>query len=198
MDASTVKHPFIPPAAVADLRRQASRLAALGHAKDRREWRFGWTVNDIWDSLPEDVQAEVSREMFFVECSRLINEAVRFPLVTETGETVRVWASVEKEFRDVAGLELMQERLSFDHFRVARSLYLHKKVSVPVYALAKAIEQEWTADDMKRHFDPPEPPDMFQRAVGWLDLLETYASQYANGKAAQIAVHVRAIRELLA
>ncbi|RPJ29426.1 MAG: hypothetical protein EHM33_00845 [Chloroflexi bacterium] len=189
------QHPFIPPAAVDNLRRQASRLAALGHAKDRREWKFGELVNKTWDNLPEDVTAEVSREMFFVECSRLINEQADFPIVSASGETLRRWCEVVAAFENMPGIEIMREHLSFEHFRLARVLANKGKVSVPAYALAVAAEQRYTADEMRQHFDPPEPPDEYARATGHLEWMETFDW---NGKKAQALPHVRALRELLA
>lgn len=192
-----VSQTFLPPAAVDDLRRQATRLDAANHARDRREWRFGESVNRIWDELDADVKAEISREVFFVECSRYINAALIFPIVAESGETLRRWCEIAARFRDTPGIEAMREALSFDHFRQAVTLANKGKVSVPVYALAVAIEQRYTADEMRQHFDPAETPDWYARATGWLDSLETYAAQYANGNAQQIAAHVTAIRELL-
>lgn len=194
MSITSASHPFLPDTFVADLQAQARRLSAAGKARDRRQWRFGEMVNSAWDIIPNDVKEEIPLGVFYAECSRIINASVPFPLVSASGETLRRWCEIAARFAGTPGIEAMREALSFEHFRQSVILANNGKVSVPVYALAEAIRLGLDSEDMRTHFDPPTPPDYHQRAIGWLDCLETYEW---NGNKAAALPHVRALRELI-
>lgn len=189
---------FLPPEFVAELQTQARRFAMLEKAKSRREWKFGETVNRAWCELCQDVKAEVSKEQFYVECSYHINSVCEFPLVSASGETLRRWCEVAASFAEVPGIEIMRETLSFDHFRQARILAGKGKVSVPVYALAVAASEGYTAEEMRTHFDPPQALDEFSRVTGWIDSLQTARFEWlAKEKREKLTYHLSEIRKIL-
>lgn len=163
---------FLPPEFVAQLQTQARRYMALEKLKSRREWYFGELANCQWDRLSDDVKAEVTKDQFYAECSYLINVVSDFPIVSASGETLKRWCEVAASYRDMPGLEIIREKLSFDHFRRARILANKGKVSVPAYALAVAATQQYTAEEMTQHFDPPQAPNEYERITGWLDGLQ--------------------------
>ena len=185
---------FLPPDVIDDLQRHARRYAAVERVMDRHQWYFAEKVNSLWTSLPDGVKAEVRMEGFYVECSYWINKAAGYAIVGSSGETLRKWCETAAPFAGLPGLEAIKERLRFDHFKVALYLSNKGKVPVPSYALAFAIEHDYTADELRRHFDPPQPPDDYARATGHLEWMETFDW---NGHKAQALPHVRALQELL-
>jgi hypothetical protein len=189
---------FLPSAFVAELQTQARRYATLEKIKSRREWKFGELVNCQWDRLDADVKAEISREMFYVECSRLINDVADFPIVSASGETLRRWCEVAAAYQNMPGLEIIREQLSFDHFRRARILANKGKVIVPSYALAVAATQGYTAEEMATHFDPPQAPNEFERVTGWIDSLQAARFEWlARDKRERLASLLGEIRKIL-
>jgi hypothetical protein len=189
---------FLPLAFVDNLQRQARRYAVLEKLKSRREWFFGDLINCQWEKLNDEIKDEVTREGYYVECSYWINAAVGFPIVGASGETLRRWCEVAESFKNVPGIESMKDHLSFDHFRRARVLANKGKVSVPVYALAVAAAEGYTAEEMSRHFDPPASPDEFSRATGWLEGLESAKFEWLpRDKREQAHSLIRQLRQLL-
>lgn len=189
---------FLPAEFVDDLQTQARRYAVIERVKSRREWKFGELVNCQWEDLDPDVKAEITKDAYYMACSYYINAAVSFPIVSASGETLRRWCEVAAAYADMPALELIREQLSFDHFRRARILANKGKVSVPSYALATAIAQGYTAEEMARHFDPPEAPDEFSRVTGWLDSMESARFEWlARDKRERLVSLLREIRKLL-
>lgn len=162
---------ILPDAFVHRLQCEARKMNYIERAKSRKEWLFGELVNAQWDELPDDIRAEISREMYWMECSRIINAALPFPLVSASGETLRRWCEVSKAYENTMGIDALKDTLSFDHFVQARRLANIGKVSFPVAALAHAVEMHYTADEMRLHFDPPQKPTEYDRATGWIDSL---------------------------
>lgn len=172
-DKGKLSPAFLPPEFVTTLQTQARRYAALEKLKSRREWFFGELVNCEWERLESDVKAEFTKDRFYMLCSHLINEVTDFPIVAESGETLKRWCEVVASFQHMPGLEIIREKLSFDHFRRARILANKGKVSVPSYALAVAATQGYTAEEMTTHFDPPEAPNEYEMVIGRLDWLQS-------------------------
>lgn len=172
-------------------------MSALHKAADRRQWKIAELVNSQWATSPKELLDEISVEDFYVECSYWINQATGFPLVSASGETLRKWCNDYAAFEGMPGFEEMREVLAYEYFHQARILANNGKVSVPSYALAYAIENKLTADEMRQHFDPPTPPDWYQQANDKLDWFLNYAREHANGAGKQIAFHVGEIRKLL-
>lgn len=189
---------FLPPGFVTELQTQAREYAALEQVKSRREWAFGESVNCMWERLAPEIKAEISKDMFYVECSHHINASVEFPIVSASGETLRRWCEVAAAYRDMPGVELIRESLSFDHFRRARALANKGKVSVPAYALAVAVTHKYTAEEMSHHFDPPQAPNEYERVTGWLDGLQaTRFSWLPKEKRERLASLLQEIRKIL-
>lgn len=189
---------ILRPEFVAELQTQARRYAALEKLKSRREWYFGELVNCEWEHLNLEIREEVSKDRFYAECSYWINEASGFPIVTTSGETLRRWCEVAASYQQMPGLDLLREVLSFDHFTKARRLANKGKVSVPAFALAKAVEQGYTAEEMVTHFDPPQAPNEYERVTGWLDGLSTARFEWLDrNRREQLTKLLQEIRKLL-
>lgn len=163
------QHPtFLSVAFVERLQTEARKMGLIEKAKSKKEWLFGELINAEWETLPDEVKQEITREAYWQECSYWINDCMPFPLVSASGETLRRWCEVTKTFENMPALYAFRDVLSFDHFRQARALYNREKVPSPDKALADAYVNTWTADEMVRHFDPPQTPDEYTRATGWL------------------------------
>lgn len=189
---------ILPPEFVEKLQAQARRYQALQKLTSRREWYFGELVNCAWETLPDDIKAELTHEHYYMECSRVINEACEFPIVTHTGETLRRWCEIAASYQNMPALEEIREVLSFDHFVKARRLVNRQKIAVPSLALATAIEQEYTADEMVQHFDPPQPPNEYERVTGWLDSLQAARWSWLDrDRQTKVNYHLEEIRKIL-
>lgn len=188
---------FLSPEFVASLQQDAREYRAVEQDKSRKEWHFGRMVNDEWDALDADRKAELNKERFYHLCSQYMNAAVDFPIVGASGETLRRWCELELSYRNMPAFEAMSEALSFDHFRKARMLSNKGKVSVPAYALATAISEKLTADEMAYKFDPPQAPNEWERITGYIDSLQAMKLEFLNGSKAEFIQLVSRLRQIV-
>lgn len=132
-------------------------------------------VNDEWKGNP-DYDKEIRKEEFYVECCKEMNSGFDFPVIGDSGQTLRRWCEVEESYAKLPALAEFREVLSFDHFFQARRMANHPEIyhiTAPDIALAKAIENKWDAGDMVYHFSPKEPVHEYDKVIGWLDSLQT-------------------------
>jgi hypothetical protein len=165
------------PEFVNRLRREVKRLHRASRIAGRHQWRIARLVNKEWEWTNEQYEGEIRKEYFYAAISHEINAALPFPICTETGETLRRWCEVAATYSsaDTADLENI---LSFDHFRVARSLSKldrnEREGNTPMVILRRAAEEGWTVEEMNNHFgDGLEPPNEYDKAIGWLDGLQS-------------------------
>jgi hypothetical protein len=141
---------ILPDETVLKLQTEGRKYAALSKLKERKEWYFGNFINRLWETLPDDMREEIRLIDFYAECSAAINSGVRFPVVGTSGETLRRWCEVARHYQKFPNLDTVKRVLSFDHFRVARSLALDETNNIAsIDALKLAVEHEWTADEMR-------------------------------------------------
>lgn len=144
---------ILPDKAVAQLRRGGLRYHKHMRAISKREWYFGLRVNAIWSSLPMDVVEEIRISDFYAECSQWINYDLPFPVCASSGETLRRWCEVSAHYQTFPELDAWRQVLSFEHFRIARSLGADPTNTITsAQALAFAVEHELTADQMREAF----------------------------------------------
>ena len=188
---------ILPDEIVTALRQAGRRLSNIRKAESRKQWQLGRLVNDVWESLPNDIREEVRKEDYYAECSQWINYGLEFPVVGNSGQTLRRWADVEKQFRAFPN----NEYLSFHHFEQARTIGGNPLSDVTATeALALAIRHGWTADEMRAELDKRHEldPSVLEIRKSWplfgrfADILITL-----NGSRKQVEYHMREITRLV-
>ena len=86
----------------------------------------------------------------------------------ESGETLRRWAEVAATYENMPNAETFLEALSFDHLEKARKLARDGRIQAPDHALAVAVNEGLSADDMKERFDPSSAPHPYDVISGHL------------------------------
>jgi hypothetical protein len=131
------------------LRSLGASLGRAAKVQSRKQWVIAALVNREWADLEQEYRAEqVTREMFLAAASQYLNKCAGWALLSSSGETLRRWADVARQFEGVRGVEQYQELLSFDHFFKARKLYNAGDVTSPLDALEQAHRNGWTAEEM--------------------------------------------------
>lgn len=153
------------------LRAEAQKLSVIQRVTCQKQWAIGELVNEEWRRGGYD--GEITKEQFYQECSRAINHGLPFPLVSESGETLRRWCEVTESYAKVPAINEFKEVLSFDHFFQARRMANDPDCNLPApdIALAMAVKNKWTAGEMVYHFSPKEPVHEYDRVMSWLGSL---------------------------
>jgi hypothetical protein len=138
----------------------AEILADAEMLKSRKEWLIGTTANEHWDECEKYYKdAGINNEYFNILTSKAINEAAGFPLISESGDTLRMWREVTEQFKNV---KEDLKKLPFDYFRKARTLWNKSehgetliRITAPVVPIAEAIANNWTAREMYDNYIDP-------------------------------------------
>ena len=154
------------------LQSEARKLHLIDTAKSKKQWLFGEMANDEWKRGGYD--GEITKDKFLQECSRAINHGLPFPIVAESGETLRRWCEVAESYAKMPALSIFRQVLSFDHFFQARRLANDPtcKLPAPDIALAEAIQKKWTASEMVSHYAPKHLAHDYDKVINWLDGLQ--------------------------
>jgi hypothetical protein len=141
----------------AELREMGRRLGKLEGVRSARQWALAARVNREWDDLEREYKAErVTHSMYLAACSSWLNTCAGMPLLTPTGETLRRWCDLGRQFADPA-FDPYKAALPIEHFRVARAAYLAGEVASPLEALDRAVSERLTAEELGAVYrDPPE------------------------------------------
>ena len=140
-------------------------LEAMGYA-DSAKWEIAKQVNDMW---PEHAgMFSGDKKSFYVECSRVANDGLSVRIFGESGETLRRWCDVAATYENMPNAETFLDALSFDHLEKARKLARDGRIQAPDHALAVAINEGLSADDMKERFDPSSAPHPYDVISGHL------------------------------
>ncbi len=193
---------ILPDKAVNQLRRGGVRYAKHMRAISKRAWYFGLRVNFIWSSLPVDITTEIRLSDFYAECSQWINRDLSFPVCASSGETLRRWCEVAAHYETFPEVVLWREVLSFEHFRIAKSLGADPTNNVTsTEALAFAIHHELTADQMREAFkskqeaDPAILENRLRFAAWWGRVPDMLFG--LNGSRQQVEYHLFEIEKLV-
>jgi hypothetical protein len=163
---------------------EARKYGLIASAKSKKQWLVGDMINAEWKRNP-DFAAEITREEFYIECSRVMNSGMSFPVVGESGQTLRRWCEVAESFANMPALEEFKEVLSFDHFFQARRMANKPEIyhlSTPALALAEAVIRKWDSAEMVYHFSPKEPVHEYDKTIGWLDSLQAIKLEWIKSK----------------
>lgn len=145
----------LSPAFLAEIRSTARALGEAEIAKSRRQWALGEAANDEWDENARYYEAlGWTQDDFNAAISVEVNQAIGFTLITESGETLKMWREVTKQFANIPNLEAYKA-LPFEYFRLARKLWgmaekgeTVKPIPAPIVPIAEAQSLGITAHEM--------------------------------------------------
>lgn len=150
----------LDPEFVTELQAMANLHSDNQASADDDKWNIARKVNEMYG---EHKSIFPTRLEYYIECTRVINLTKRRKYLSDSGETLRRWCETVATYTPFES-EVERGRdfldiLTFDHLYKAKRLYLKEKVKSPFLALAEAARQNFTADEMQYHFDPPTKPD---------------------------------------
>lgn len=150
---------LLDPELEADIAHAAGEIDRLTGDLDNQQLIISRRVNDMWE---EHKSAFSSKMDYFAECSRVANLKSSRHVFAESGETLKRWCEVVATYENLDGelkrgydlsIEDLLDALTFHHLYKARKLYINGKVKSPLYALAEAMSNRWSAEDMEFHYD---------------------------------------------
>ena len=141
---------------------QAEQRKADGH-----KWDLAERVNSEY---PEYMYMFPTKLDYFAAMSQAINTQLSIGAFSESGQTLRFYCELQATLGNIPNIKRLLEASSIDHLRRAKRLAADNKIITDSgqlagadYAIAKAIENKWSAEDMEQHFDPAEPPDPYKQ-----------------------------------
>ena len=136
---------------------QAEQRKADGH-----KWDLAERVNSEY---PEYMYMFPTKMDYFAAMSQAINTQLNIGAFAESGQTLRFYCELQATLGNIPNIKELLEASSIDHLRRAKRLDSDNKVITDGgqlagadYAIAKAIEKKWSAEDMEQHFDPKQAP----------------------------------------
>lgn len=139
----------LDPTLVKILVDEAGKLENIIYEETQIKWIVADKVNDMWS---EHQGIFGNKDEYLAECSRVMNERTRIKMFGESGQTLRKWCQVQLAFSAFAESAELLSQTSFAHMEVAKSASIAGKVDSPVEAVAMAITNKWSADDLRFHF----------------------------------------------
>lgn len=151
---------ILDPEFCAELRAMSLNYDDNQRNTDDDKWSIARVVNEMWDEHKGQFDTKLD---YLAECSRVANKGLKHKRFSNSGETLRRWCEVQATYQafteKVQDADKFLDLLSFDHLSRAKKLYLNAKVKSPFLALLEAVKQNYTAEEMQFHFDPPTVPD---------------------------------------
>ncbi len=192
------------PQFVKAIRTEARAYAEAQGSADAHQWAIGALALAEWREQYSGENGgadEMPKMEFYQLASEAINSALPFPIVAQSGHTLRLWMSIVEtyEHTDTA----IRDALTYQHFRNAKRLAAmpENEGKNPDYFLAQAITGQLTADEMLEKYDPKrsEPVHEYDRVVGWLDSLQTAKLSWIRDAAQRKAfvAHATAMRRII-
>ncbi len=160
---------LIDPELIYELRTLARLCQSEQRKADSYKWQLARKANDEWPEYEfmtvEGERAFPIKKDYYKEITRVINLELPIALFGESGETLRRYCELEATCHNIKGIDELLKATSLDHAYRAKRLAAENKIKTenktPAnidYALAKAIAEKWSAEDMENYFDPKEPP----------------------------------------
>lgn len=188
------KKDTLSPAYVAAINKQARMIGKAEQIKSRRQWLVAEIANDEWTENAQYYQHQgMNQDDFNALTSQAINKALGWTLITETGNTLKVWREVVAQFAEVRGVDAMKS-IPFDYFRKARKLWnmsehgeTIKKILYPVAPIAEAIAMKLDAAEMYALYTDPvaavnalqaNPSWTIEKKAAFADALEEFKKEW--------------------
>lgn len=201
MSVKSTLSEVLDPEFVKDLQGMSKLFYDRQALADESKWTIAAAVLDMWDEHKSQFQ---NLDEYYAECSRVMNLGRKRVLFSSSGETLKVYCNVRATYNRfidrVEDAEKFLDLLSFDHLRRARQVYLNEKAPSPFDALAWAVENSASAEEMQEHFLPKVTPNEYEKATGDIDkmLTKDYWKWLKPDKVKRVIELVAEIRKVIA
>lgn len=144
----------------------AAQYSVQQRKADNTKWLLANDVNEWWPEHAGIFSGD--KQSYYAECSRVANDGLSVRILGESGQTLRRWCEVAATYENMPQVENFLEALSFDHLEKARKLAKDGRIQAPDHALAVAVNEGLSADEMKERFDPHHEPHPYDVISGHL------------------------------
>jgi cAMP phosphodiesterase len=157
----TVKiNSIFEPAFISEVTTLARQCQAEQRKADTHKWDLAERVNSEY---PEYAPMFPTKLDYYAAMSQAVNNSLSIGMFTESGQTLRFYCELQATLGNIPNIKALLEASSIDHLRRAKRLASDNKVITDGgqlagadYAIAKAIEKKFSAEDMEQHFDPKQ------------------------------------------
>ncbi len=192
------------PQFVQAIRAEAQAYAEARESSDAHQWTIGALALAEWREQYSGERGgpdEISKMEFYQLASEAINSALPFPIVAQSGHTLRLWVNMAETYEHTDAA--IKDALTYQHFRDAKRLAAmpENEGKNPDYFLAQAITGQLTADEMLERYDPKrsEPVHEYDKVIGWLDSLQAVKLGWIRDatQRKEFAEHAAAMRRII-
>ena len=163
------------PAFIAEVTTLARQCQAEQRKADTHKWELAERVNSEW---PEYISLFPTKLDYYAAMSQAVNNSLSIGMFTESGQTLRFYCELQATLGNVPNIKALLEASSIDHLRRAKRLASDNKVITDGgqlagadYAIAKAIEKKFSAEDMENYFDPKQAPTEYDKWTGAMSVM---------------------------
>jgi len=172
---SVKSNSIFEPAFVAEVTEIARQSQAEQRKADGHKWDLAERVNSEY---PEYMYMFLTKLDYFAAMSQAINTQLSIGAFAESGQTLRSYCELQATLGNIPNIKRLLEASSIDHLRRAKRLAADNKIITDSgqlagadYAIAKAIEKKFSAEDMENYFDPKQAPTEYDKWSGAMSIL---------------------------
>lgn len=172
----TVKINYIfEPAFIAEVTTLARQCQVEQRKADTHKWDLAERVNSEY---PEYMYLFPTKLDYYAAMSQAVNNSLSIGMFTESGQTLRFYCELQATLGNIPNIKELLEASSIDHLRRAKRLSADNKIITENgqlagadYAIAKAIEKKFSAEDMENYFDPKQAPTEYDKWAGAMSIM---------------------------
>ena len=193
------------PAFIAEVTDIARQSQAEQRKADGHKWDLAERVNSEY---PEYMYMFLTKLDYFAAMSQAINTQLNIGAFAESGQTLRFYCELQATLGNIPNIKELLEASSIDHLRRAKRLAADNKIITDSgqlagadYAVAKAIEKKFSAEDMENYFDPkqePHPYDKLKDTLEWMTTKEAWEFIKDVDKRNDCIFYTNVIRKIVA
>lgn len=163
------------PAFIDEVTTLARQCQAEQRKADTHKWDLAERVNSEY---PEYAPMFSIKLDYYSAMSQAVNKELSIGMFTESGQTLRFYCELQATLGNIPNIKELLEASSIDHLRRAKRLAADNKIITDNgqlagadYAIAKAIEKKFSAEDMENYFDPKQLPTEYDKWSGAMSVL---------------------------
>ena len=163
------------PAFIAEVTTLARQCQAEQRKADTHKWDLAERVNSEY---PEYMYLFPTKLDYYAAMSQAVNNSLSIGMFTESGQTLRFYCELQATLGNIPNIKELLEASSIDHLRRAKRLAADNKIITDGgqlagadYAIAKAIEKKFSAEDMENYFDPKQAPTEYDKWTGAMSVM---------------------------
>ena len=182
------------PAFIAEVTDLARQCQAEQRKADTHKWDLAERVNSEY---PEYAPMFPTKLDYYAAMSQAVNNSLSIGMFTESGQTLRFYCELQATLGNIPNIKELLEASSIDHLRRAKRLAADNKIITDGgqiagadYAIAKAIEKKFSAEDMENYFDPKQAPTEYDKWTGAMSVMLDFKNyEWIQSKAVQERIY---------